>query len=418
MNVWIFNHYATAMFVDQGGRHYSFAKYLKEFETQSTIFCASTIHNTDGIIEMGENIYKTDEVDNIPFVFIKTPRYKGNGKQRLKNMISFYRNLLLVAEEYAEKRGKPDSILASSVHPLTLVAGIKIAKKFGIPCICEVRDLWPESLVAYGILNKNHILTKLLYKGEKWIYKHADKLIFTFEGGKDYIIERGWDKDSGGPVNLAKVNYINNGVDLDSFHENSEKYKIEDSDLSNDHLFKVVYAGSIRKANNVQKIINIAEIIQKKKNDRIIFLIYGDGTERESLQKYCRENGINNIKFKGVISKKNIPYVLKKSDLNVVQLFEKNDLKKYGTSMNKLFEYFASGKPTISDCKYGYDLIKKYNCGLVTDNATPEQIAENIIQFSQISQEDYETYSRNALKAAQDFDFKVLTKRLDQIIRK
>ena len=73
------------------------------------------------------------------------------------------------------------------MHPLTLVAGIKIAKQFGIPCICEVRDLWPESIVAYGALKRNSIIAKILYQGEKWIYKKADSIIMTWEGGKNIL---------------------------------------------------------------------------------------------------------------------------------------------------------------------------------------------------------------------------------------
>ena len=85
-------------------------------------------------------------------------------------MFSFFLNLLLTAKKFAKAYGEPDVILASSVHPLTLVAGIKIAKRFGVPCICEVRDLWPETLVAYGAIKETNLLAKMLYKGEKWIY--------------------------------------------------------------------------------------------------------------------------------------------------------------------------------------------------------------------------------------------------------
>lgn len=76
-----------------------------------------------------------------------------------------------------------------------MVAGIQIAKRLGVPCICEVRDLWPESLVAYGIIGRHNPITKLLYQGEKWIYKQANAIIMTWEGGKDYIIEKGWNTE-------------------------------------------------------------------------------------------------------------------------------------------------------------------------------------------------------------------------------
>ena len=67
-------------------------------------------------------------IDNIPYVFIKTPNYRDNGKKRIINMITFYRNLYPTAKKHAKENGKPDVIIATSVNPLTLVAGIKIAK--------------------------------------------------------------------------------------------------------------------------------------------------------------------------------------------------------------------------------------------------------------------------------------------------
>jgi len=415
-NIWIFNHYATDTFKDRGGRHFWFAENLIKLGHQATIFCASTLHNTDENMDTGSKKYKTNQVNDIPYVFIKTPRYVGNGKQRIKNMIVFYRNLFPAAKEVAKIHGKPDVILASSVHPLTLIAGIKLAKKFGIPCVCEVRDLWPESLIEYGSIKRNSLVANLLYRGERWIYKKCDKLIFTMEGGKDYIIERGWNKERCGPIDLTKVHHINNGVDLERFTENIKRYIVVDLDLNNSKLFKVVYTGSIRKANNVDRVVEIADIIQKKGVNHIKFLIYGRGTEKENLEKYCFEHDIKNIQFKGFVDKNHIPYVLSKSDLNIVQLFSQNGLKRFGTSVNKMFEYFASGKPTLSDCEYGYDLIQKYQCGIVIDNASTNQLAEAIINLSNMPQDEVAIYSQNALKAAQDYDFKVLTRKLEQLL--
>ena len=413
--IWIFNHYATNMFKDQNGRHYAFSKYLLKSGHQPTIFCASTLHNSDEDFSVEKQIYTTDEVNQIPFVFVKTPHYEGNGWKRVKNMLIFYKNLFSVSKEYAKLHGKPDVIFASSVHPLTCVAGIKIAKKFGIPCICEIRDLWPESIVDYGLINKNSMFTKLMYKGEKWIYKKCDRLIFTMEGGRDYIIEKGWAKENGGPIDLEKVTHINNGVDLEAFEINRAQWTFEDQDLDNNNLFKVVYAGSIRKANNVKKIIDIAQVIQKRGHSHIKFLIYGRGPEKENLEVYCKENRIENVIFKGYIEKRKIPYLLSKCHLNIMHI-ENTHLKKYGASLNKMFEYFASGRPTITDCEFGYDLLKKYQCGIVRDGATSEQLADAIIEVSNPNSEVYETYCQNARIAASDYDFKLLTKKLEQLL--
>ncbi|MCP1160721.1 glycosyltransferase family 4 protein [Bacillus infantis] len=414
-NIWIWNHYATNMYKDRAGRHYWFAENLVKQGYNPTIFCASTVHNSNENIDTGSYTYARDLSDGIPFVFVKTPQYIGNGIQRINNMISFYKNLFSVSKEYAEKYSKPDLILASSVHPLTLVAGIKIAKSFDVPCICEVRDLWPETLVAYGSLKKESLFTKLLYEGEKWIYKNADKLIFTMEGGKDYIKEKGWDEDNGGKIDINKITHINNGIDLKRFNYNKTQFIINDSDLNNEEVFKVVYTGSIRKANNVKKIVEAAHIIKNREHKDIQFLIFGTGTEKECLEQYCKENKLSNVEFKGFVDKNKIPYILSKCNLNIMH-FEQNKIKDYGPSLNKMFEYFASGKPSLSDCEFGYDVIKKYKCGVVIDNATPEQLARSIIDFYEMPKFEYESYCNNAREAAKDFDFNILTKKLLKVL--
>lgn len=413
--VWIWNHYATNMYKDRAGRHYSFAHYLLKRGYNPIIFCASTDHFSNKNIEIINKKYQVDTIDGITFVIVKTPDYAGNAKKRLVNMLTFYKNLFPVAKEYAHINGKPDLILASSVHPLTLIAGIQIAKKFKISCICEVRDLWPESIVAYSGLKRTSLIAKILYRGEKWIYKRANKLIFTMEGGSDYIIERGWNKEQGGTIDLKKVYHINNGVDLDVFKENQTVYKFEDLDLDNEKTFKVIYTGSIRLVNNVKSIVEAAQVVKKESPNAIIFLIYGDGSDRKNLEDFCKENNINNVVFKGYVNKNRIPYVLSKSNLNIIH-FEDNQIKKYGASLNKLFEYFASGKPTVSDCEFGYDLIKRYNCGMVVDQADPEKLAKTIIEFSNMPKKQYEEYCKNALAAANDYDYQRLTEKLIELI--
>ncbi|MGI6145772.1 MAG: glycosyltransferase family 4 protein [Peptococcia bacterium] len=414
-NIWIWNHYATGTFYNKGGRHYWFAENLIKNGYKPTIFCGNTQHNSDNIINISKGKYITKTVANIPYVFVKTVAYKGNGFQRIKNIYTFYKNLFLVAKEYAQKYGKPDVILASSVHPLTLVAGIKIAKKFGVPCICEVRDLWPESLVAYGFLKRNSLIAKLLYQGEKWIYKRADKLIFTMEGGKDYIIDQGWDKGSGGPVDLDKVYHINNGVDLEVFDYNRKYNLFEDDDINKEDFFKVIYAGSIRKANNLDLIINAAKYLNEKKDRDIKFIIFGDGSEREILENKCIVENISNVIFKGKVNKKYIPYIVSKSNLNILN-YSYHDIWKYGGSQNKSFEYFASGRPVLSTISMGYDIIKKFGAGISLSDQSAESIGEAIIKIKNLNRDEYKTMCNNARKAAQEYDYKVLTKRLISII--
>lgn len=413
--IWILNHYATNMFYNKGGRHYWFAKYLKREGYDPVIFSCNVKHG-----EFERYVDTNDlwieqyayEID-VPFVFVNSSLYEGNGIKRIFNMLGFYRNVKKAAKEYAKKHSSPDVIYASSVHPLTLVAGIQLAKYFGVKCICEARDLWPESIVTYSKkLTKSNVFIKILYQGEKWIYKKSDALIFTQEGGPDYIREQKWDTENGGPIDMEKAYHINNGVDLEAFDENLKNYNFEDKDMYDPNTYKVVYAGAVRRINNLGIILDTAKEISDPK---IKFIIFGDGNELEFLKQRVLDEKIINVVFKGRVNKQFIPSILNRSDLNIVH-WEMSPLVRVGESYNKAFEYFAAGKPVFYTIRPGYSIVEKYNCGRLTKGYAPKELADGIQEMASLSEEEIEQMSINARNTAKIYDFKHLTQKLITII--
>jgi len=412
-NIWLWNHYATDMYKNNGGRHYWFAEELIKNGYDASIFCANSYHNRDEYIDTNSKKYIRKKLNGVPFIFVKTSTALGNGFDRVKNMFLFYRNLYYVSGQIEQIDGKPDIIIASSVHPLTMIAGIRIAKKMKIPCICEIRDLWPEAIFSFKMAKENSILGKILVAGEKWIYKNANALIFTKEGDTDYILEKKWDVNQGGKIDLRKTHYINNGVDIKSFENNIRVRVLEDEDLESG-MFNVVYVGAIRPVNNVGNILDAAKLMKDIKD--VQFLVYGDGNQKEELEYRLINENIKNVKFKGYINKQYIPYVLSKSSVNVLNYSQKQYNWARGNSSNKLFEYMASGKPIISTVKMGYSLIEKYNCGLELDKSSSQELADAIIKIKNMTSEEYLRFGNNARLGVRDFDFNVLTEKLIHVI--
>ncbi len=410
--IWILNHYATDMCFDKGGRHYWFAKELIKNGYEPIIICASFVHKgKDNYIEDKKDfIIKYSE--NIPFIFIKTKPYQGNGKARVKNMFEYFYRVLKSSNKIKKEFRKPDVIIGSSVHPLACVAGIILGKKYKCKKISEIRDLWPETLLMMGYVKESSLLSKILYFGEKMIYKYSDSIIFTMEGGKQYIIDKGWDKE----IDLNKIYYINNGIDLNKCRELQKQY-FYDKDLENGK-FKIIYTGTIGKVNNLKRIIDIAE--QLKENSEIQFLIYGDGEERKKLEKYSKNQNLKNIIFKGKVNKEKIPYILTKAHILLFNNQDRSDNKfnvmKYGLSTNKLFDYLAAGKLILQNFDTSYNPIKKYECGVILEKETPLCAANKILKLKNLSREEYQKYSMNCLKAVKEFDFKELTKKLINVI--
>lgn len=417
MRIWLMNHYASDMFRDRAGRHYWFADQLIKRGHDVTVFCASTYLNGEYAVDLGKNKLAVKRQDSIPFVFIKTISSQDNGIDRVKNMGFFYMNLFPSARTYAKKYGKPDVIVASSVHPLTMIAGIKIAKKMMVPCICEIRDLWPEAIFQFGKAKERSFLGKVLINGEHWIYKKADALIFTKEGDTDYLKERKWTTAQGGDIDLEKCHYINNGVDIAVCNERSKTIILDDEDLNESSRFNVTYVGTIRPVNNVGNLLDAAVLLKKKGGyDDVQFLIYGDGNQLSELQNRVKKECLNTVKLKGYVNRQYVPYILSKSSINILNYSQGQYNWSRGNSSNKLFEYMASGKPIISTVHMGYSIIKRYNCGVELDEDTPEALAEQIMVFHDMRKDERDRIGHNASVGAKDFDFGVLTDRLLKVI--
>lgn len=417
LKIWLMNHYASNMYRDKAGRHFWFAKELSQRNFDVTIFCSTTLVNGQEFLKTGKNKFLLQHVDNIAFVFVKTIPAKGNGIERIKNMGIFYKNLFPAAKAYAKKQGKPDVILASSVHPLTMVAGIQIAKKMKIPCICEIRDLWPEAIFSFGKISEHSLIGRILTQGEHWIYKKANALIFTKEGDTDYLKEKKWTTSQGGDIELQKCYYINNGLDIVAYEKNTITEQLEDSDLKDNSKFLVTYTGTIRPVNNVGNILDAASILKThEKYANVLFLIYGDGSQLEELKERVRIEHLDNVKLKGFVERKYIPFILSKSSINILNYSQVQYNWKRGNSSNKLFEYMASGKPIISTVRMGYSIINKYQCGIELEEDTPQALAEQIMRFHDMNEEERIKIGKNAQEGVKNFDFSVLSQKLIEVI--
>lgn len=417
MKIWLMNHYASNMYRDKAGRHYWFAMQLKEIGYDVTVFCSTTLVSGEELLSTGKEKLIIEDADNIPFVFVKTVPAQGNGLKRIENMGLFYKNLFPATKAYAAKNGNPDLIVASSVHPLTMVAGIQIAKKMKVPCICEIRDLWPEAIFSFGKTTEKSLIGRVLIKGEYWIYKHASALIFTKEGDTDYLKENRWTTAQGGDIDLAKCHYINNGVDISAFEERGLTMQLDDPDLNDETKFNITYVGTIRPVNNVWNLLDAAKILRAKGGyDDVQFLIYGDGGQLSELQERVMNEHLDNVKMKGFVNRQYVPYILSRSSINLLNYTQNKYNWTRGNSSNKLFEYMASGKPIISTVHMGYSIIKRYNCGVELDEDTPEALVEQIMHFHAMDASEREQIGKNAREGANDFDFSVLTGKLIKVI--
>ena len=406
MKIWLINHYAVPPQYYPLARPSLFAKNLIAMGHEVTIIAASTVHNSNKNLIEGKEKTRKEIVDGIPYIYIKCSNYEGNGIKRVINILEFAMKLPIVCKSLE----KPDAIVATSFDPLSCYQGIKLANKYGITGVAEIADLWPETLVEYSGVSPKHPLVLYLRMIEKKIYLKADSIVFTVAGGYQSVIAQGWQNE----IPKEKAIYINNGIDIELFDFNKENYLTRDVDLDDDSLFKVIYTGSIRRVNNLSGLIDVAK---ETKDPGIRFLVWGDGDELPALKQRVQDENISNVVFKGRVDKKYIPYITSKADLNYAHN-SASPIFKYGLSFNKIFDYLASGKPILCDFPSNYNPIIMGNAGIAVESGEPKEIALQIEAFKNMDNEQYNKYCISARKTAEEYDFKILTKKLVDAINR
>lgn len=411
--VWIFHPESSDESLEGNQRPARLAKHLNRRNYKTTVFSSSKFrYAKENLIKDNSTfLYRDGEV---PFYYIKSRSYKKNDINRILNWINYYYNVKKTAREIIKKEGKPDLIIGSSPHPLAMLAAVQLGKKYKIPVINEVRDFWPEVIFLGGRIKESSLIGRIMLAGERYIYDNSNSLIFLKEGDFQYIVDKKWDIDNGGSINLDHCYYINNGVDVDEFENNVRTYQFEDEDLHGDQ-FRAVYVGALGRVNDLDKLLDAAKLIE---DEDILFLIYGSGDQENRLKDRLKDENITNVKFKGYVEGKYIPYVLSKASVNLLIYTQTQYNWSRGNSSNKLFEYMASGKPIISTVKMGYSIIDKYNCGIELEGQNPEELVDAIKHFYHMSDEELKSIKANCKNGVKDFDCKYLSSKLAQVIDK
>lgn len=409
-NIWLVNKYAMPPQYESRLRTIKFARYLQEMGYKVTVFGSSVMHNMNLDLISGSKKYIEAEYDNIHFVHIKSCRYKKTaGINRVLSDIQFHYRLVRLAKKFE----KPDLVVATT-FPLISNPLLSYCHKHGIKYITEMLDWWPDDFVDFGLVSAKNPIMKYLFKVAQKNYVESDATVFSIQGCYEYFRDKKWDKDSGGPVDLKRVFYINNGVDLQDFNIWRIYYKLDDKDLQSDKK-RVIYLGSVRLANNVGQLIKAAELLKDRED--VEFLIYGNGDDREPLIEYCKVHGLKNVKFKDKwIDPKYVPYVLTRSYVNILNYTA--NFGKYGISSSKMFQYMASGKPIVCNVDIMYSVIVEKNIGVCHDMKDAQDYADAIKSILDLPKDEYDAMCERAREAVKEYDYPYLTKQMVDVIKK
>ena len=368
------------------------------------IIAADNAHVRTKQINIAKSL-ESENIDGLNYIWIKTPKYKGNSVFRILNMLSFVRKLKIHSKKIA-KTTKPDLVIASSTYPMDNYAAYKIAKKAKAKYAYEVHDLWPLSPMEFGGYSKNHPFIMYVQKAEDFAYKHCDYVISMLPKTKEYMISRGMAEH--------KWHYVPNGINIKEWENTkplNEKIKNEINEIRARYKTIIAYTGSIGIANALDTFIESAK---DKSNEDIAFVLVGKGPEKERLKKISENQ--KNIFFIDPTPKQEMPDLLSYFDILYIGL-QNQSLLKYGISPNKIFDYMMSSKPIIQAINAGNDIVSEANCGISIDAENSAELNKAIKKMLSFSEEEITKLGQNGKNyVVKHHDYRVLAKKIIEIV--
>ena len=231
---------------------------------------------------------------------------------------------------------RPEVVIATSPQLLCALAGWWLAFWKRVPFVFEVRDLWPESLAAVGASGEGTWLHRVLGSVAGFLYRRADRLVVVAPAFADHLI-RHWN------VPAEKISLVENGVETDVFRLEPAAAEVR-KELRLEDRFLICYVGTMGNAHGLETLLAAAEELQTAL-PRAMFLLIGEGAEKQHMMELARERGLTNIQFLDQQPHERIPVYVSAADLCLVML-KKSELFKT-VIPTKLLEYMACERPVI-----------------------------------------------------------------------
>ena len=383
----------------QSSRTYDFACELVSHGHQLTMFTNSYCHWTHVERLKHDEKWRIEEIEGIRVVWLRTVHYRGNGLKRGLNMISNAWRSLQVARTLSDR---PDVVIGPSVPLGTGWAASRIAKSKHASFIFEVRDVWPIILVDDGALSKKSPVYYVFRLIEKLLYRNAQRISATMPHIFDHVSNSGGDP--------KKVTWIPNGVTFSRF-AGLDSYNGGDQES-----IVAMYVGGFGMAHDVATIVRAAKRLQEEGNDKIQFVIVGNGPKRPGCEQLVLEYGLKNVEFRDPVSKSDVPRLQLEADIFLACVLD-SQAYRFGLNLNKLFDYFASGRPVIFSGNAPNDPIIESGAGFSIAPEDSDAMVVALETYIEMSPADRIKMGESGREYVErEFDMRILGNRMEALI--
>ncbi|MFB9057048.1 glycosyltransferase family 4 protein [Mariniflexile ostreae] len=375
-------------------------EWVKEGVNVTVITCAPNFPKGKVYEGYKNKLYQTETMDGIKVIRVWSYITANEGfVKRILDYISF-----AVMAFFAGLFIKTDLIVATSPQFFTAVSGRMLSFFKRTKWVFEVRDLWPESIIAVGAMKRNRAIRVFEWL-EKKLYLSADHIVVVTDTFKEKITARG--------IDPLKISVFKNGANLDLFVP-QKRHHILEHRLGLQGKFVFAYIGTHGMAHGLNFVLNAIKSFETSHPD-LRFLFIGDGAEKKNLLQQAKNLQLQNAVFVDSVSKKEVVEYLSLMDVALVNLKKSDTFKTVIPS--KIFEAAAMEKPILLGLEgETKGIIEKYDAGLCYEPENAEDFQKAVLKI--IRPEVYQEKLEGTKALLIDFNRKNIASKMLACLRK
>jgi glycosyltransferase involved in cell wall biosynthesis len=346
--------YVSQYFVsaDQPGgvRHWHHARALAQAGHEVSVVTSYVQHKERTVPERyrGRRIVRETEDGLDVWRTYSTPGYGRD----LRSRVASYGTFAWWSLVAGARAPRPDVVVASSPSLPSAAAAAALARARGARFLLEVRDLWPDSAIAMGLVRDRRTIA-LARRLEAYCYRRADRIVALTEGIRDGIVAQG--------VSPARITLITNGVDLESLPPPVVS-RPGAGPAADDGRFVAMYVGAHGTYSSLETVLDAADHLRDAEDVRLVLV--GGGDRKPALVEEAGRRRLDNVAFVDPVPKREVPGWLARADACLLP-YQDNALFA-GALPNKAFDYLGAARPIVAAAPEGEltRMVERASCGV------------------------------------------------------
>ncbi|HMM48570.1 MAG TPA: glycosyltransferase family 4 protein [Miltoncostaeaceae bacterium] len=391
--------YVSQYFVsaDQAGgvRHWQHTRALARAGHHVAVVTTYVTHKERTVPERYRGRKVVRETDPDGLEVWRTYSTPGYGRD-LRSRIASYGTFAFWSAVAGMRAARPDVIVASSPSLPAAAAAAVIAKLRRARFVLEVRDLWPDSAVAMGLVRDRKTIAVARWM-ERFCYRRAQRIVALTEGIRDGMIALG--------VPPEKIELITNGIDLEI---GADPTPVADPRIPDDALV-AMYVGAHGTYSSLGTLLDAAERLRDLPRARIVLV--GSGDQKDGLVTEAARRGLDNVLFVDPVPKREVPAWLARADICILPYQDRELFA--GALPNKIFDYLGAARPIIASAPRGEvtAVVEAAECGLCTPPEDGAALADAIRSLADDADRRAAMGERGRAWALEHYDRRALAQR-------